>query len=212
MRRREFFRLTAGLLVWPLPALAQEKTTAPTIGFLHGGTLSSYATDAAAFRDGLNQSGYVEGENLTIEYRWADNQLGRLPELAADLVRRQVSVIFAGGGPSPSLAAKGATSTIPIVFANGVDPVKAGLVGSLNRPGGNVTGITFLNITLGSKRLEVLRELVPNVRVVAALINPKIRLLSRSRKTLKRRPVLSGCKPTCFMRARNRISMVCPLS
>ena len=127
----------------------------------------------AAFRKSLSEAGYVEGQNVAIEYRWAQGQFDRLPDLAADLVRHQVSVVFAGGGLDPSLAAKAATSKIPIVFANGTDPVEAGLVSSFDHPGANVTGITFLLNTLGPKELEVLYELVPKAALVAALINPK---------------------------------------
>ena len=128
----------------------------------------------AAFHKSLNEAGYIEGQNVTIEYRWAESQLDRLPALAADLVRRQVSVIFTGGGSDPSLAAEAATSKIPIVFANGTDPVEAGLVASLNRPGGNITGITFLNNTLGPKEVELIHELVPKAAVIAVLLNPKL--------------------------------------
>ena len=133
----------------------------------------------AAFHKSLNEAGYIEGQNVTIEYRW-QNQLDRLPALAADLVRRQVSVIFTGGGSDPSVAAKAATAKIPIVFANGTDPVEAGLVASLNRPGGNITGITFLNNTLGPKEVEVIHELVPKAAVIAVLLNPKLQLLPPS--------------------------------
>lgn len=173
MRRRDFIGLACGAATaWPMAVRAQPSTL-PVIGFLHSATASAYARMTAALRKSLNDAGYIEGQNVAIEYRWAEGQFDRLPDLAADLVRHQVSVIFAGGGVDPSLAAKAATSKIPIVFANGTDPVEAGLVGSLDHPGANVTGITFLLNTLGPKELEVLHELVPKAALVAALINPK---------------------------------------
>ena len=163
MRRREFITLVGGAAAWPLAARAQRPSF-PVIGFLHSATANAYAPMTAAFRKSLNEAGYVEGQDVAIEYRWAEGQFDRLPELAADLVRHQVSVIFAGGGLDPSLAAKAATSKIPIVFANGTDPVEAGLIVSLDHPGANITGITFLLNTLGPKEFEVLHELVPKKR------------------------------------------------
>ena len=158
MRRRDFITLACGAATaWPMAVRAQTSTL-PVIGFLHSATASAYARMTAALRKSLNDAGYIEGQNVAIEYRWAEGQFDRLPDLAADLVRHQVSVIFAGGGVDPSLAAKAATSKIPIVFANGTDPVEAGLVGSLDHPGANVTGITFLLNTLAPKELEVLHE------------------------------------------------------
>jgi putative ABC transport system substrate-binding protein len=174
MRRREFITLLGGAVAaWPLAARAQQPAM-PVVGFLHSARPGSYAPMMAAFRKSLNEAGYFEGQNVTIEYRWAEGQLERLPELATDLVRRHVSVIFTGGGSDPSLVAKAATSKIPIVFANGTDPVEGGLVASLNRPGGNITGITFLINTLGPKEVEVLHELMPNASVIAVLLNPKL--------------------------------------
>jgi putative ABC transport system substrate-binding protein len=174
MRRREFIMLAgaAAAAAWPVAVRAQQSAL-PVIGFLHSQTANAYAPMMAAFRKSLSEAGFVEGQNVAIEYRWAEGQFDRLPHLAADLVRQQVSVIFAAGGLDPSLAAKAATSKIPIVFANGVDPVEAGLVGSFDHPGANITGITFLLNTLGPKQLEVLDELVPKATPVAALINPK---------------------------------------
>jgi putative tryptophan/tyrosine transport system substrate-binding protein len=173
MRRREFLGLVSGAAAasWPLEARAQPAL--PTIGWLHGATPDAYAPMTAAFRKSLNESGYFEVRNVKIDYRWAEGRLERLPELAADLVQCQVSVIFAGGGAEPALAAKAATSKIPIVFANGVDPVAVGLVASLNRPGGNITGVTFLINTLGPKELEMLHDLQPK-GVIAVLLNPDL--------------------------------------
>jgi putative ABC transport system substrate-binding protein len=173
MRRREFITLVGGAAaIWPMAARAQRPAR-PVIGFLHSATANAYAPMTAAFRQSLSEAGYIDGQNVVIEYRWAEGQFDRLPALATDLVRQQASAIFAGGGSDPSLAAKAATSKIPIVFANGTDPVEAGLVSSLDHPGANITGITFLLNTLGPKELEVLHELVPKGALVALLINPK---------------------------------------
>jgi putative ABC transport system substrate-binding protein len=142
-----------------------QQATMPVIGFMHAGAPDAYAFIVAAFRQGLNESGYVEGQNLAIEYRWANNENDRLPELAADLVRRQVAVLVSGGGVPSALAAKAATSTKPIVVIFGADPVRLGLVASLSRPGGNVTGVTFLTAELMAKRLQLLGELVPHATI-----------------------------------------------
>jgi putative ABC transport system substrate-binding protein len=171
MRRREFTLLLGGAMTAARALRAQPKAM-PVIGYLSGGAPGPYAPFVAAFREGLSETGYVEGRNLTIEYRWAEGRYDRLPALAADLVDRKVDVIAASGGDVASHAAKNATSTIPIVFTGGDDPVGAGLVASLARPGGNLTGVSFLVVELHPKRLEFLSEMVPQARVIALLVNP----------------------------------------
>jgi putative ABC transport system substrate-binding protein len=165
IRRRQFIALLGGAAVWPLTARAQQSTTA-VIGFMHSQSPDSYGGVLGAFRKSLSEAGYIEGQNLKIEYRWANDQLDQLPALAADLVRRRVSVIVAGGGSQSTLAAKAATSTIPIVLVTGSDPVALGLVASMNRPGGNITGVTFITSILASKRVGLLSDLVPRASTI----------------------------------------------
>ena len=171
MRRRDFISLLGGAATWPLAGRAQPATI-PVIGYLGAGSPGAFASRLSAFREGLGETGYVEGRNVAMEFRWAEGHHERLPALAADLVARRVTVIVAPGGAPAALAAKSATTTIPIVFEMGADPIAIGLVGSLNQPGGNLTGVTSLNVEVGPKRLEILREAVPRAAAVAVLINP----------------------------------------
>jgi putative ABC transport system substrate-binding protein len=185
LRRREFIAALGGATVWPLTARAQ-RLAIPVIGFLNSASASDYARPVAAFRQGLNEAGYVEGRNVLIEYRWAEGHYDQLPALAADLVRRKVAVIVAGGGPS-GLAAKTASTTIPIVFSAAADPVEIGLVASMSRPGGNVTGIFNLDVEVGRKRVELLHEAVPTATIMAGLANranPNAGAISREKQAV----------------------------
>jgi ABC-type uncharacterized transport system substrate-binding protein len=171
VNRREFIILSGGAVAWPLAARAQQAAM-PVIGYLNPGAPDGNSPNIAAFRKGLSEIGYVEGQNLAIEFRWADNQIDRLPTLAADLIRRRVAVIATPVSTPASLAVKAATTTIPIVFGVGTDPVQAGLVDSFNRPGGNITGVVGLNWELGGKRIELLHELLPEASRLGVLVNP----------------------------------------
>jgi putative tryptophan/tyrosine transport system substrate-binding protein len=178
MRRRIFIQAIIAFAAWPHAVRAQQSAI-PVIGFLCATTAEGYAARLAGFRQGLNEAGFVEGRNVAIEYRWADDQNDRLPALAADLVRRQVTVIVTAGSTPAALAAKAATSTIPIVFYVGIDPVTAGLVAGLAQPGGNITGVTTLNAEVVPKRLQLLHELIPTATTIALLINPTSPTLRR---------------------------------
>ncbi len=169
LRRREFITALGGVAAWPLAVRAQK--TMPVIGLLGSATAREWAPSVAAFLRGLSDAGFAEGRNVAVEYRWAENQYDRLPSLAAELIQRQVSVIAALTTPS-AIAAKTGTTTIPIVFTTIADPVQIGLVGSLNRPGGNLTGVTFLNVEIVPKMVELLHEVVPSATTMAALVNP----------------------------------------
>jgi ABC-type uncharacterized transport system substrate-binding protein len=185
MRRRDFITLIGGAVAaWPLPARAQQPAM-PVVGYLDTGSPDLDADLVRAFRQGLSETGYVEGRNVAIEYRWTQGESARLPELAADLVRRRMAVIVAVGGPQGPLAAKAATATIPIVFGMGGDPVQSGLVASINRPGGNVTGVSSMRGELSAKRLGLLHEMVPGAARFAVLVDPNSTAAESSVKDLR---------------------------
>jgi putative ABC transport system substrate-binding protein len=202
MRRRDFlYVLGSAAAAWPLLARAQ-KPSMPVIGFLCSASMAEWAPYITAFRNGLNEAGFTEGRNVAIEYRWADNHLDRLPALVDELIGQRVAAIFAGGGDPPALAAKAKTTTIPIIFAHGTDPIKDGLVASLNRPGGNVTGISFLATAIITKRLELLRELVPKAATIAVLVNPSRRDAEIAQREIREAAQSLGLTPI-FLNARS---------
>ena len=194
LRRRELITLLSSAVIWPMAARAQQPVI-PVIGFMSGRSEDEASGDTTAFHQGLSEMGYVAGRNVALEYRWAEGRNELLPDLAAELVRRQVAVLAAVGGNNSALAAKRATATIPIVFTSSADPVLVGLVASLSHPGGNVTGVSWFGAELGPKQLELLSELVPNVTVLALLVNPRSPEVADQRETVQQaaRAVAGSC-------------------
>jgi putative ABC transport system substrate-binding protein len=201
--RREFLATLGGAAaVWPFAAGAQQGSI-PVIGFLNGTSPDGYAPYVAAFRQGLKEAGYVDGQNATIEYRWAEGHYDRLPALAADLIQRKVTVIAATTTPA-ARAAKAATSTVPIVFTTADDPIRLGLVASLNRPGGNATGVSNLLVDLGSKQLGLLRELAPGTTAIAVLVNPNFPGTERQLRDVEAAARVLGLQPTILRASSER--------
>jgi putative ABC transport system substrate-binding protein len=197
MRRRDFIKVVVGSAV-TLPVAARAQSSLPVVGFLSSRSPVDSELDIGGFRQGLSQSGYVEKQNVVIEYRWAENQYDRLPALAADLVKRQVRVIAALGGPVTALAVKGATETIPFVFIVGVDPIKLGLVNSFAKPGGNATGVNMFITAIEAKRLGLLHELVPSAKQIAVILNPNSPEVDRQLSDLQAAAQAIGCELQIF--------------
>ena len=209
IRRREFVSLFGGAAVaWPLAVRAQQPAM-PVIGYLGAELPAAFASRLAAFRQGLSETGYVENRNVAIEFRWAESQHNRLPALAAELTTCQVTVIVAPGGAPAALAAKSATTTIPIVFEMGADPIATGLVQTLNRPGGNITGVTSLNVQVTPKRLEILHEAVPVASVIAIFSTQLVQLQNLNCATCKLQRVRWECGCISCTLVANEISMQC---
>ena len=204
MKRREFITLLGGAATWPLAVRAQQSAP-PVVGFLHSG-LEAQSVTLIGFRKGLNEAGFVEGRNIEIQKRFAEGHYDRLPAMAADLVKRQVALIFTAGGAQAALAAKSATVTIPVVFAIGSDPVQFGLVESLNRPGGNMTGVSFFTTTLETKRLGLLSELVPTARTFGILVNPKNETAENQLKDIAQGALALG-RPITILKATNELEI-----